>query len=488
MRLHVVERYHSTAMRRMAEPLVQLLGATTSADIDYEAMNIHVPWHFITGETKGHHAIVYTHCNPGDEKKLEAACAMAEIVFCMSFQGRQELLDLGVPIAKIWVAYPGSGDFLARRRNIGLVGYVQPNGRKREHILTDLAYLLDEHTKSMLNFIATGANWQDAVEEAKKAGLHAMMATEKTGHADDVDMNMLYQAMDALLVSGFIEGGPLPMLEALRTGARVFAPNIGFAADFLDERNKYKSVEDLAKLLTRWIQPTLQRMYLGHSFTWKAYVEEFAMALMPLTGESYLAERGLPRYRQLLDIVEERKPKRICEIGTWSGQRALQMIQTAQRHNEDIWYEGFDVFEESTPGLVRKEFSKEGYPMKTVEQRLKPTGAHIWLHQGVTSETLQTDYLRHKERANLAGSTSFDIYFIDGGHSYETIANDWNWVAGNMDKDSVVIFDDYCTDGPEHYGCKPLVDSLGAEYKVEILPVVTEAANGKIQMVKVTRA
>ena len=34
----------------------------------------------------------------------------------------------------------------------------------------------------------------------------------------------------------------------------------------------------------------------------------------------------------------------------------------------------------------------------------------------------------------------------------------------------------------------PLVDGLGAEFKAEVLPVVTEADNGKIQMVKVTHA
>ena len=476
MKLHVVERYHSTAMRRMAEPLVQLLGATTSADIDYEAMNIHVPWHFITGETKGHHAIVYTHCNPGDKRRLEDACARAEMVFCMSFQGRREILELGVPIEKTWVAYPGSGEFLARRKNVGLVGYVQPNGRKREHVLTDLAYLLDEDTKSMLNFIASGANWQGAINEAKAAGLHAMLATEKTGHADDPDMNALYQAMDLLLVSGFVEGGPLPFLEAYKAGVPVVASDVGLAADFLDAKDKYRTAEDLAVWLTKWVEPTLQRMFLGHLFTWTAYAEEFAIALMPLTGETFLEHAGVPRYRQLLDLIDERKPQSICEIGTWNGQRALQMIQTAQRHQEEVHYQGFDVFEKSTPGLVRREFSKDGYPMNSVEQRLRASGAFLWLHPGDTNKTLKDE------------SVHADFYFIDGGHSYDTIANDWGWVAQDMEKESVVVFDDYCTEGKPGYGCKPIVDNLGDGYKVEILPVITEGMNGRVQMAKVTRA
>lgn len=468
--MHIVERYHSTAMQKMAIPLVQYLGATIGEHSVKDDVNVHIPWHFVLEEQGGRHVIFYTHCNPGDEAKLEEACARSELVLCMSYQGRKELLDLGVPTEKIWVAYPGGDGFVPRMRNVGIVGYRQPNGRKREHLLLDLAYLLPQEVKSMVCFLMAGSGWTEIAEEARKAGLTVNVIAE---HADIAKLQAMYQTCDALLVTAHVEGGPLPMVEALSCGLKVFSPPIGIGADILDDT--YVGAEDLSDAISEWVQPFIERAYLGTSFSWQGYGEDIALALGELTGNTPMAEAGMPRYQQLMQVVDEVKPKSICEIGTWSGQRAAQMIQRAQRHNKDIIYTGFDVFQDSTPGLVRREFSKGFYPMQTVLKRLRPTGATIRLNRGNTNETLKGKRIKA------------DLFYVDGGHSRETVRNDWDWVAGQIGN-GVAVLDDYCVNGPDGYGCREVVESLGPEWRVEILPVITQGIHGDIQMVKVRRA
>jgi len=149
-RIHVVSPYESAAMIRMSSPLVEHLKnafeVTSGKEPDLTAdLNYHIPWHTLAGldMDMSAHAMLYTHCNPGDEGALMDACARAKLVVCMSYTGRNELVARGVDPVKLWVIYAATDTFAARRRNIGIVGYEQPNGRKRSHILLDLAWTMD---------------------------------------------------------------------------------------------------------------------------------------------------------------------------------------------------------------------------------------------------------------------------------------------------------------------------------------------------------
>src|SRR5690349_9858301 len=133
-RLHVINPYGSSAMIRMAGPLLselpKLYEVTTDKAPDPLAdVNIHMPWHTMTGYEKtgaGKHIIAYTHCNPGAQAQLLDACERADLITCMSYEGRRELVALGVDPAKLWVIY-ASADFDYRKRLIGVIGYPQPN-------------------------------------------------------------------------------------------------------------------------------------------------------------------------------------------------------------------------------------------------------------------------------------------------------------------------------------------------------------------------
>lgn len=172
------------------------------------------------------------------------------------------------------------------------------------------------------------------------------------------------------------------------------------------------------------------------------------------------------RYRNLFRIIHERRSRCIVEIGTWNGVHGKQMIQTAAIHHPigAIKYLGFDLFEGLTDDLLAKELSKRPPAFEEVRRVLESTGAQVQLFRGNTRDTLPraVDALREG-----------DLFFIDGGHSVETIRSDWSAIERALRTDAVVIFDDYYMNDPREVvglGCQTIVDALDrSRYDVTLL-------------------
>ena len=174
------------------------------------------------------------------------------------------------------------------------------------------------------------------------------------------------------------------------------------------------------------------------------------------------------RYNYLFDIIRENKCRRIMEIGTWNGNRALQMIGVAQKYhsNNEVEYYGFDLFEMMNDEIFEREVSKRPSPMAEVRDKLEATGAKIFLFRGFTEKTMPEV---------VPALPKMDFVFIDGGHSIETITNDWNYTQGVMGQNTVVIFDDYWSGEWAHRkdaGCRNLIEKLDrSKFDVRILPI-----------------
>lgn len=151
------------------------------------------------------------------------------------------------------------------------------------------------------------------------------------------------------------------------------------------------------------------------------------------------------RYDYLYHLIDEIKPSRIMEIGTFDGVQAEKMIVRAKPYHLQIEYYGFDLFEQA-PDF---EFSKLGVKsLERVRIRLERTEADITLIKGNTKDTLPG-----------FSSDPMDLIFIDGGHSVDTIQNDFSHSVRLLAKNGRIILDDYYPDHPE-MGCKVLVDSV----------------------------
>ena len=137
------------------------------------------------------------------------------------------------------------------------------------------------------------------------------------------------------------------------------------------------------------------------------------------------------RYTQLTLACWHAQPEAILEIGTWNGERALQLLQCAPRAR----YYGFDLFEDATDATDAEEMNvKPHNALAAVQQRL--AGYEAQLFKGNTRTTL------------AAFNEPVDFVWMDGGHSVETIASDWAHVRRLALPEAEIYLDDYYT-GPD---------------------------------------
>jgi predicted O-methyltransferase YrrM len=187
------------------------------------------------------------------------------------------------------------------------------------------------------------------------------------------------------------------------------------------------------------------------------------MTLSNIIAEGRRVLSRARRYQYLFEAIDQKHCRRIMEIGTWNGRRALQMIERAKAFHpaEEISYYGFDLFELMTKEVNKEELSKKPPSQEEVQKLLSATGARISLFKGFTHHTLPQVIDQLPE---------MDMIFIDGGHSLETIDNDWNYCRRLMGENTVVIFDDYYFDRDD-VGCKPIIEAIDPnEHDVRILP------------------
>jgi hypothetical protein len=196
------------------------------------------------------------------------------------------------------------------------------------------------------------------------------------------------------------------------------------------------------------------------------------------------------RYGHLAREITRNKSRSILEIGVWDGEHSRLMLQAALRNHDpaDVSYYGFDLFEEADEAVISQETSKFPPSMASVRRKLQSfaeRGATIELFKGNTLEVLP---------AVVDSLPTMDFVFIDGGHSYETVRNDWQCARRLLGARSIVIFDDYVNReavGQTSIGVNRVVDDIDRQiYSVSHLrPVdVFQKTWGtlKVRFVKVT--
>ena len=185
------------------------------------------------------------------------------------------------------------------------------------------------------------------------------------------------------------------------------------------------------------------------------------------------------RYKPLIEVVTKYKPKHILEIGTYKGRTACYLINEAKRyHGDKVVYYGIDLFEKCTTELAQKEFSKSKptLPMDKVYANIRKAtlSVRIYLYKGFSKDTIP-------KLPNIF----FDLIFIDGGHSPETIATDWKNIQRFIHDKTIIIFDDYYTDNIK-VGCKQVIDNLNIkQWYIKTYPPLSKNIYGDLCMVKV---
>ena len=458
MRVHVVAPFHSYAMEQLVKPLLTntppWLQTTASDAPDWDAdLNYFIPWlGMLNQELKGQCAIYYTHTNPGHEQVVKQAMELSVGVAIMTPGD-----EVRVPKGKIsYVLTPGVDGFTPRKRNILIVGAEQPNGRKRSWVLLDLAWKFD---LSHFHFIIVGTGWEYVVDKLKNLGV----AVTYHESVDQEKLKVLYASSDALLVTAYREGGPIPVLEALASGIPVISPGYGLSSYFshFEEILLYDDITTLHARLEAIAAPVLHRNALTLPYSVTAYREMTFAFLQRCLNIPYPS-----RYDWLTALIRDRCQSikddnfYLMEIGTGRGINAEKMIAEARSHTTTVHYYGYDLFRELTDEEMERELSKQPDSVAVVESRLKKLTPNVTLFSGNTKTTLARPY--------SGGPMSF--IFIDGGHSWETIESDWRNIQKYIGPLTTIVFDDYYTDVEGEVGCQKLIDSLDrSEWYVEIL-------------------
>ena len=173
----------------------------------------------------------------------------------------------------------------------------------------------------------------------------------------------------------------------------------------------------------------------------------------------------MTRYDRLSQLVRKLKPKHIVEIGTWDGRRAIELMAVT-----DAYYTGFDLFEEANSDTDEKELNvKEHCDIVEVGKSIELAGfSKFVLVRGNTNKTLWETKVE-----------PFDFCFIDGGHSVETIQNDYEWASQNIEPGGTIILDDYYTPEKVGFGCNFLED------KGTVLPYKDRVEGGHVSLLRV---
>lgn len=443
MKIRIIEPYHSPAMQRWAKPIETNFDMfDIGEDIGDPDINYFIPWHDLAlGKSwAGLDVMFYTHTNPNMQAQLEMAVTNADAIICMSEAGVWEIKEIcprGKPVRCI---YPYVDGFNPRKLRVGIVGAEQPNGRKGSHQLIDLAWKMN---MDPFMFCIVGTGWEYTVEKLKNMGVMVDY------HQSIPNLANFYAEMDLILCTGFTEGGPLPLIEALACGKSVLAPPGGLADDM--GLTTYHSMDELVVILRKLISPIQELVDSVSHMNLATFVEDHRQFFSRLLDEPITN-----RYEHVDRIVAETGATRLMEIGTWTGQRALSMIRTAHERNpEPPDYIGFDLFELANHDKLVAEgtASKPPPSANSVFKKLDATGAGLSIIRGDTKTTLGQNHNR----------SPYDFIFIDGGHSWETIDNDWKEAQNYAHDGTVFLLDDYYYNDPAEVkgiGCQKLVQSL----------------------------
>jgi glycosyltransferase involved in cell wall biosynthesis len=164
-----------------------------------------------------------------------------------------------------------SGVFVPKVR-IGVVGRTYHTGRKGESLL---ARSLDV---PFVEFVFTGEGWP--------------LPARYYGESDLVEF---YQSLDYLLIPSLIEGGPVPMLEALATGCQIIAPSdIGMVRDFPHIPFRRGDAEDLRSVIQREVDRRLALRAAALPCDWRHFARRHLELFAQLIERRRSGEAGLP--------------------------------------------------------------------------------------------------------------------------------------------------------------------------------------------------
>lgn len=170
------------------------------------------------------------------------------------------------------------------RLTLGVVGRTYHTGRKGESLISHVSNLPGVDIKF------TGSGWPHPPDPL-----------------NDRELADFYRSLDYLLIPSTIEGGPVPLFEALASGCPVIASDVGCVPDFPHIPFKIGDGEDLRRVVLKLRDEKFSIREPVSHLDWRRF------------GEEHLAA-----FRQRLDAVSEQSPQ-LQSIGA-TKQRSYAIV------------------------------------------------------------------------------------------------------------------------------------------------------------------
>ena len=176
-------------------------------------------------------------------------------------------------------------------------------------------------------------------------------------------------------------------------------------------------------------------------------------------------------------LIEKYKPEVFCEIGCHEGLTLKSLAPYVKELGYAVDYIGYDAFELA----IRPTFE---YPKNPITGEMEHNGKESASYQKIVErcekhkrnfEIKSYKIIQGWTHDTLVGPLSYDMVYIDGGHSYSTV----KWDYEQVKQSSIIIFDD--TNGEKFPGVAKFIDEL-KESGLEITEMVEKDSNNKIIM------
>jgi hypothetical protein len=174
--------------------------------------------------------------------------------------------------------------------------------------------------------------------------------------------------------------------------------------------------------------------------------------------KEYWRKAGLKKYfgQIFIDLVKQQRPKNFLEIGVFTGVTARNVCELLSSiNNNDFFYLGIDLFEDFQEAISNEVVPEFLVKKQNFSNPLKSLVYNFLLKEKLNSLDSVSKFLKKFENnielkkgnsLSILPKTDlkiFDMIFVDGGHSYETVKFELEIILKNIKNNCLVVCDDY---------------------------------------------
>ncbi len=187
--------------------------------------------------------------------------------------------------------------------------------------------------------------------------------------------------------------------------------------------------------------------------------------------KEYWRKSGLKKYfgQIFIDLVKQQNPKNFLEIGVFTGVTARNVCELLSLiNNKDFFYLGIDLFEDFQEAVSNEVVPEFLINNQNFSNPFKSLVYNFLLREKLNSlESVLKFLKKFQNNVELKKGNSldilskidlkiFDMIFVDGGHSYETVKFELGVILKNINDNCLVVCDDYLHG--EAIGVKKAID------------------------------